>query len=73
MRMHKKHLSYVLTYHKKAAIFLKRQDHRSLYVPKNYSLHLIRICVKHLSIFKLLKKKNVTTKKPAIHWSIINM
>ena len=72
MRMRKKHLSYVLMYHKKAAIFLKQQDHRKPHVPKNYSLHLIRICVKHVSIFNCLKN-NVTTNKPAIRRSIINM
>ena len=47
MRMRKRHLQYVLMYHKKAAIFLKQQDHRNPHEPKNYPL----ICVKHVSIF----------------------
>ena len=50
--MRKKHLSYVLMYHKKAAIFLKQR------VPKNYPLHLIRICVKHVSIFNCFYEKH---------------
>ena len=46
-------------YHKKAAIFLKQQDHRNPHVPKNYPLHLIhvRICVKHIFIFNCFFKK----------------
>ena len=57
--MHKKHLSYVLMCHKKAAIFLKQQDHMNLHVPKNYPLHLIRICEKHVSIFNCFYKKTL--------------
>ena len=45
------------SYHKKAAIFLKQQDHRNLHVPKNYPLHLMHIPVKHVSIFNCSYKK----------------
>ena len=55
--MRKKHLSYVLMFHKKAAIFLKQQDPMNPHVPKNYPLHLIRICEKHVSIFNRFYKK----------------
>ena len=44
-------------YTKKAAIFLKQQDHMNPHVPKNYPLHLIRICEKHVSIFNCFYKK----------------
>ena len=70
--MRKKHLSYVLMCHKKAAIFVKQQDHMNLHVPKNYPLHLIRICEKHVSIFNCFYK-NASTRKPAIRQNIINM
>ena len=73
MRMHQKHLSYVLKCHKEAAIFLKQQDHMNPHVPKNYVLHLIRIGEKHVSIFNCFYEKNVTTRKPAIRRDIINM
>ena len=58
MCMPKKHLSHFLMYHKKAAIFLKQQqDHRNSHVPDNYPVHLIRIYVKHISIFNCFYKK----------------
>ena len=57
MRMRKKHLSHVLMCHKKAAIFLKQQDHMNPCAPKNYPLHFIRICEKHVSIFNCFYKK----------------
>ena len=59
MHMLKKHLSYVLMYHKKAATFLKQQDHSNPHVPKNYLLHLIRIRVKHVSIFNCFYEKSL--------------
>ena len=74
MRMRKKLLSYVLMSHEKAAIFLKQQDHRNPHVPKNYSLHLIRICVlKSTSLFLIAFIKNAATRKPAIRRNILNM
>ena len=51
----------------KTATFVKQQDDQNPHVPKNYPLHLIRICVKHFSILIAFIKK-VTTRKPAIHF-----
>ena len=59
MHMRKKQLSYVLMCHKKAAIFLKQQDHMNPHVLKNYPLHFIRICEKHVSVFNCFYKKTL--------------
>ena len=75
MRMHKKHSSYVLMCHKKAAIFLKQQDHMNPHVPKNYPLHLIRICEKLVSIFNcpLQKCYHKETRDLSEHYKICNL
>ena len=44
-------------YHKKQQFFLKHQDDKNPHVPKNYPLHLIRICVKYVSIFNCFYKE----------------
>ena len=41
----------------KTATFVKQQDDQNSHVPKNYPLHLIRICVKHFSTFNCFYKE----------------